>query len=190
MIQCLELLAEIVAVIPVPVGTFKFSVPPQVVQQRIMVNDITLPATASIPEGVSSSKALLHAIRQQPGLVVDTYIYKTQPDGTPSPSGTVIIEFGTTVKESNSRSVAGTSYTTKVSMRSYDEIDNLRALVDRVQEYPAFDLFLIDDDDNIYCCRGMEPATQISMQASLPVDTTTQVDIDIISPCGILPVRI
>lgn len=186
--KCLELLADIVAVIPVPIGTFKFAVPPQVLQHRIMADAVTLPLSVIVPGGSSTGEALLAAIRQQPGFVVDTYIYNTTDDGEPLPKETVIVEFGTTAKETSKQSIAGVSYNTKVSMRTYDDIDKIRALVDNIQESTAFDLFIIDENENVYCCRGMEPATNISMQASLPVNTTSQIDIEVSSMSGILPV--
>lgn len=185
---CFELLADIVAVFPVPVGTFQFAVPPQVVQYRVLPDAITLPSTFNQSIGDTVLKSLRSAIRQQPGFVVDTYIYNTNPDGIPQPSGTVIIEFGTSAKESSKQDTSGKSYTTKVSMRSYEDIDKIRAIVERIQDCEAFDLFIIDEEERIYCCRGMEPATQISMQTSLPITTASQIEIEVVSPFGLLPI--
>lgn len=170
--DCLEILGEIVAVHPVPLGTLQFDVPFNVVISSLPASGVRL----------SGAALTLAAVRELPGVTLEGY------DLYSSGHAHVIAEPGISVKESSKRVAAGTYYTTKVSARSYDDIDEIRGLINDTLAAAAFDVLIVDSSDRVFLLRGVEPATSITMSAALPVTSTSAVEIEVASVNGLQPV--
>ena len=171
--DCIELMGDIIAIHLFPEGQLNIDVPFNAQCQSLKSSNIRI-GSASI------SCALL---KSQRGLAVDTY-YNNVPDGS------IIIEAGTSIKETPSNSIQGISYSTKISARTYDDIDGIRTFVDYINNHAFFDTLIVDSMDNVFLLRGVEPATRITMSASLPLHHTQTIDIDVVSVNGIIPVRL
>lgn len=176
MLSCLELIGEIVAIHPVPAGTFTFDVPFNVRQSQA--------GAVRRPDGTRITLADVHSLG---GFAVDGYyIYNNARDG--ESFGAVTIEPGAKLKESDKTSAAGLYYDTKVSATSDDDLSAIRSIANSLMVAEYFDCFVVDSLDNVFLIRGVEPATAISINASLPLSTRHSIEIEIVSVNGLLPV--
>lgn len=170
--DCLERIGDIVAVHPLPIGTITFDHPFNVRQSAVSAASILYDA----------KPLTLAAVRALDGMTLEGYDYNNVR------ANRVIVEPGITVKESFRQSAPGISYESKISLNSYADIDDLRDLVYLVHAAPAFDVLIVDSADNVFLLRGVEPATSITLSATLPVTTQSSVDIQVVSVNGIQPV--
>lgn len=154
MIDCLELLDEIIEIYPVPAGLVTFPVPFQVRQ-------ITVSPTVSDDE--EHPVVSLGWLRSQPGMVVES-VY---PDN--SHARTIIIEDKATVKGTPKTSVAGRYYQMSVSAKSHQQVEDVQYMADYALGADYFDVFIVDASENIYVLRGVYPATNIEVATQLPL---------------------
>lgn len=169
--DCIELIGDIIAVHLVPVGTIKFPVP----------FNVTCPyyfASSVLYDGTPLS---LDSIRTLQGLATDYYYINNVPDGS------VSIEDGASVKETPKLSSSGICYNTKISMKSYEPLDSLRAYINSVTRMTAFDAIIVDSNDRVFIVRGAEPSTYASMSPVLPVNNMHGVDVEMMSVNGLQP---
>lgn len=171
MLDCLELLGEIIAIIPVPKGEVSFAIP-----FNVLVT--SLPSSLIQYEG---SNITLSDIMQMRGIIIDTYYNNIA-------SNSIRMESGATVKESSKTVTAGTYYSTKISASSYADIDKIRSLVYDMQECECFDVFVVDALERVFLLRADEPCSAISVSASLPVYQKHSIDIEVVSVSGLIPV--
>ena len=169
--DCLEYIGDIVAVHLSPVGALHFNMPFNVPVSSMKAEDIKYLDT---PLSLSMVKAM-------DGFMVEGYNYNNVR------AKSVIAERGITYKESSKLSAPGVSYDSKISIRSFEDIDIIRDLVTMVQSFEAFDAIIVDEADRAFLVRGVLPATNISMSASLPRSSQTQIDIQVISVSGVIP---
>lgn len=170
--DCLEYIGEIIAVHPIPLGTLSFAFPFNVQRSSVSASEVSL-------NGRILTRS---AVKALPCLALESYDYNNVR------ANMIIAQPGITAKESSKVSAAGVSYETKVSVRSYADINELRELVNDVMEAPAFDVLLVDSFDNIFLLRGVEPATNIALSANLPITTLSNVEVQVVSVNGILPI--
>lgn len=169
--DCLELMGEIVAIHILPVGELKFSVPFNALKPSYTSSEIKY-------EGHNLTNDLLKTIR---GIAIDTY-YNTIPEGS------IKMEPGSSVKESGKISLTGNAYTTKISSKSYDPIDDIRYYINDMSSLPSFDVVVVDSLERVFILRGSEPSTSISMSAVLPLTGTHSIEVNVVSVNGLIPV--
>lgn len=167
--DCLELIGNIVAIHLLPLGTATFPMPFNVQAPSVQASAITIGGLAMTLDNLKKTRCLA---------LEDYLIYN-------SPKDSVEVETGISVKETSKLVAAGTYYTTKISCRSYDAVESIRQLVYDMTAVEAFDAFVVDSEDRVFLLRGVEPATSIDMQASLPVSTTSSIELQVASVNGL-----
>ena len=172
MIDCLELLTDIVAVYPVPAGVLSFDAPANVFQSSVPSGAIHY-----VPTSSEFSKDTLGLLR---GIVLDTY-YKRN-------STSIILEPGASLKETSKSTTAGVCYNSKLSLNTYHDIDELRSFIYNIQDALYFDLIVVDMTDNVYIIRGQHPSTSISLSVNLPIASRHDVSIEVCSVAGLSPI--
>ena len=177
MTNCLELLGEIVAIYPVATGSLQFTIPFNVAVDRVAATSILVPKPSARPEPFT--RAWLNTQR---GIILDGYNIFNVNDNQ------IIMEPGTSVKESAKTATAGIYYTTKVSAKTYDDIERVRSLVNDVLDMESFDTFIVDDMERVFVLRAEEPACAISISANLPISQTHSIEIEVASVSGLIPV--
>lgn len=174
MLNCLELIGEIVAIHTLPAGALSFDMP----------FNVRNPRSGAIRIGGRS--ITLSDVHQMDGFAVDDYYLYNNVRETSSHALT--IEPGVKVKESDKISAAGVYYTTKITASSTDDIADLHSLANKLMSAEYFDCLVVDSLDNVFLLRGVEPATRISVTAGLPLHEYHNVEIEIVSVNGLQPV--
>ena len=172
MTNCLELIGEIIAIYPVEKGALNFAIPFNVIVDSMSASNITV-------SGGGSQVLTREWLDAQRGIILDGYnIYNED-------KGNIIMEPGTSVKESSKTLTAGMYYMTKVSAKTYEEVEKVRSFVNANE---SFDTFIVDNMDRVFVLRAEEPACAISMSANLPISQTHSIEIEVASVSGLIPV--
>lgn len=161
--DCLEALGNIVAIFPVPSGTYNFAVPFNVRATTISLSDITS----------LSESAFIDDLYRRGGLMISSVQYLADP------SRTITIEERPSIKASTKKARPGLYFNVKISARSFDMQKTVESFVRYIQDAPYFDTFILDTEDNLYLVRGVEPATDISTDIVLPRTQEQQIDIEV-----------
>lgn len=168
--DCLELIGNIVAVHLLPLGVASFPLPFNVRATKVNASDIRL-------NGKKMTMPMLKATRC---IALDDYIiYNNCADNS------VMAEPGISVKETSKTVAAGTYYTTKISCKTYDLVEDVRQLVYDYTGMEAFDVFLVDSEDRVFLLRGVEPATSIELSDNLPVSVADSVEVQMVTVNGL-----
>ena len=167
--DCIELLADIVEIYPVPGDKLSFVVPFQIQTPSIKAADIKL----------NDFNFSLSALRLHPGFRVGSYIsssthtriHEMEPD--------------VSVKSQMKSSSAGSFFNVQVSLTSYDQPELLRDIASLLYHCDVFHLFVVDSDGKVYLVRGEAPSTSFSVTDSLPLSSGSQVTFDVVSVNGL-----
>lgn len=175
MLSCLELFGDIVAIHPLPAGTLSFDAP------------FNVRSSQASGVSIAGHRLTLADVHGLGGFAVDGYyLYNNARVGESFQA--VTIESGAKVKESDKTVAAGVYYTTKISATSEDDISSIHDIANELMSAEYFDCLVVDSLDNVFLIRGVEPATAISINASLPLSTRHSIEIEIVSVNGLLPV--
>lgn len=172
MLDCLELLGEIVAIFPIKKGVLDFDIPFNVPVAKMMAANIK----------VNGSVFTDSWLKSQRGIILDGYYINNVHEGN------IIMEPGASVKETPNVASSGIFYNTKVTSSTYDDIEKIRSFVCAVQQMASFDTFIVDDMDRVFVLRSEEPACFIRMNATLPVKNTQGIDVEVVSVSGLIPI--
>lgn len=184
MLDCLELIGEIVAVHFFPKDFGLIQIPYGVVLSSIDSRDVHIGISAENDK--KSNSKFVHFLKSTAsiqGMAIDTY-YINRTDQDPR----LIIEQGASVKESGKRSIPGVAYTTKLSAKSYEDISKIRDLVNAMYDCEYYDTLIVDIMDRVFLLRGIEPACELSMSSVLPVVHQQSIDLEVVSINGLIPV--
>lgn len=169
--DCLELLGDIIAIHLFSPGEISFTYPFNVEVTSVNASSIILDAQSiDIPSLVGKE-----------GIAVDTY-YNTIPEDS------IIMEQNASIKESVKTTTAGQCYSTKISIKTYDTISDVRSFVRKYSSQEYFDAIIVDSYYRAFLLRGVEPATSIGMSSALPVTNLQGIDIEVVSVNGLLPI--
>lgn len=177
--SCLEIMTDIIAVVPIPVGTYKFDSPFNVRRPSVPYSSISRKVDDK-DTYFSSANNLLDDLRHRKGFFIDTYINSSMDETA------LTMESGVSVKETSKVSISGRTSTDKVSLSTYHDLDLVRSFVNEWTGYSYFDLFVIDQMENVFVMRGMEPSTSVVVSANIP--GMYDIDFEVISFNGIIPV--
>lgn len=169
--DCIELLGDIIAIHLFSPGEISFTYPFNVAVTSVNASNIILDAK-SID---------ITSLDRKEGIAVDTYYNNI-------PGDSIIMEQNASIKESIKTTTAGQCYSTKISIKTYDEISDVRTFVNKYSSYEYFDAVIIDSSYRAFLLRGVEPATSISMSSSLPVTNLQGIDIEVVSVNGLQPI--
>ena len=161
--DCLEALGNVVAIFPVPSGTYDIAVPFNVRATTIALSDIT---------NLSESDFLAD-LYSHGGLMISAVQYLSNA------SRTITIEERPTIKSAAKKDRAGLYFNVKISARSLDMQKTVENFITYLMQYPYFDTFILDSEDNIYLVRGIEPATDMSADIVLPRTQEQQIDMEV-----------
>lgn len=170
--NCMEQMGNIIAVHLIAPGELTFSLP----------FNVRVGAIPSDYISVNGQPLSLDVISKMSGFAVDTYYNNVSDEMF------ICMENGVSVKESPKKTIAGVHYDTKISLKTYDAVDDVRHYVDTMAALPYFDVIIRDSSDHVFILRGAEPAVSVSLSAALPVTDTHSVEVEVFSVNGLMQV--